>query len=65
MPMELNIDGMTCNNCVGHVTKAIAAVPGVESVIVDLDSCKASISGTPDADAVRAAVVAAGYATTD
>jgi copper chaperone CopZ len=32
----LRISGMTCNGCVGHVRKALAAVPGVSAVEVSL-----------------------------
>lgn len=34
----LVVEGMTCENCVAHVTKDLAAFQGVYSVEVDLES---------------------------
>jgi len=60
----LPISGMTCASCVGRVERAIAAVPGVTSVSVNLATGRATVrfAGTPDAEAVIAAVSRAGYA---
>ncbi|MDD2857450.1 MAG: heavy metal-associated domain-containing protein [Candidatus Nanopelagicales bacterium] len=58
------IDGMTCANCVRHVTEAIAAVDGVTAVEVDLDSAVARVEGTAQDALVVAAVDAAGYRAT-
>ncbi len=33
---KLKIDGMSCQNCVRHVQKALQAVPGVASATVTL-----------------------------
>jgi len=58
----LNITGMTCGHCVNAVQRALAAVPGVTRVAVDLDRHQARIAGTVAlADLVRA-VETAGYA---
>ncbi|WP_276571516.1 heavy metal-associated domain-containing protein [Luteibacter sp. dw_328] len=35
-PVELAIDGMTCNSCARHVATALDGVPHVEKVEVDL-----------------------------
>ena len=61
---RIHVDGMTCQNCVRHVTEAIAEVAGVSSVTVDLDSATASVDtdGALDLAAVTAAVEDAGYA---
>lgn len=61
---RIHVDGMTCQNCVRHVTEAIAEVPGVSSVSVDLDSATATVDsdGNLDLAAVTAAVEDAGYA---
>lgn len=45
MTKEYTINGMKCGGCVEIVTDKFKAVPGVESVNVDLDSKKASVSG--------------------
>ncbi|MSU58925.1 MAG: cation-translocating P-type ATPase [Pedosphaera sp.] len=63
---ELQISGMTCNNCARHVTEAIQNVPGVQSASVALETARASVrwneSTVADAAAVMAAVKKAGYA---
>ncbi len=41
---EFIIDGMTCASCVASVEKAIQAVPGVDSVSVNLMTHKASVN---------------------
>lgn len=56
------IKGMTCQHCVRAVEKALAKVPGVTRVkSVDLDHGRAEIEGTPDEQAVMAAVRDEGY----
>jgi copper chaperone len=56
------IKGMTCNHCVMAVTKALAKVPGVSKVErVDLQSGRAVIEGSPDEQAVIAAITDEGY----
>ena len=59
--ITLDIAGMTCASCVGRVEKALAAVPDVTGVSVNLATEKASVSGAPDAAALLAAVERAGY----
>ncbi len=60
--IHFNVSGMTCGNCVGHVTKALQGVSGVKSVNVYLDGhadvvCKAG----SDEQAMIAAIKDAGY----
>jgi copper chaperone CopZ len=43
--IQLNISGMTCGACVGHVTQGLQSVSGVQSVVVDLASNTATVSG--------------------
>ncbi|MEK8227056.1 heavy-metal-associated domain-containing protein [Oerskovia sp. M15] len=62
----LGVTGMTCGNCVSHVTKDVSAVAGVENVSVDLNVGEASevtvFSDEPlDEAALREAVAEAGY----
>ena len=64
MTTVLKITGMTCNNCVRHVREALAAVPGVSAVTVDLAAATATVAhDAADEAALRAAVIDAGYAT--
>lgn len=61
---ELNysVPGVSCQHCVGAVTEEVDQVPGVESVVVDLDSKRVKVKGTSIADgAIRAAIDGAGY----
>jgi len=60
------VDGMTCSHCVSSITEEVGAVAGVDSVSVDLNAGGSSrvmvVSSTPvDPEAIRAAVVEAGY----
>jgi copper chaperone CopZ len=65
--IDLKISGMTCQNCVRHVTEAIAEVSGVKSVDVSLESALAKVSSDFDLDrgALKAAIQEAGYAILD
>ena len=61
--IALPITGMTCASCVGHVEKALAKVPGVISVTVNLANEKATVeylSGEADMDDLNRAVEGAG-----
>lgn len=59
--MELTVSGMTCGNCVQHVSKALSGVAGVKKVDVDLEG-SATVHGKGlDRAALVAAVQAAGY----
>ena len=63
--VTLTVEGMSCAHCKARVEKALAAVPGVESVSVDLDSKKATVNGKDlDLKALAHAVTEAGYAVT-
>jgi copper chaperone CopZ len=58
---NLSISGMTCSGCVNTVKRVLSRVPGVTNVDVNLDQGAAVVTGTADAPALLAAVVAAGY----
>ena len=55
------VSGMTCEHCVRSVTEEVSEVPGVTAVDVDLAGGRLTVTGAADDDAVRAAVVEAGY----
>ena len=66
MKKELTIEGMMCQNCVKHVTKALENIPGASNVNVSLEDKKATVT-VPDSvtdDDLKAAVVDAGYEVT-
>ena len=61
--LELSIDGMTCASCVGRVERALAKVPGVKSVSVNLANERAHLEllGQIDPQTLISAVTKAGY----
>ncbi|MGB3411656.1 MAG: heavy-metal-associated domain-containing protein [Microthrixaceae bacterium] len=61
--VDYKVQGMTCGHCVNAVTEEVSAVPGVESVKVDLDSGTLSVQsqGNIDIARIREAVDEAGY----
>jgi copper chaperone CopZ len=60
------VTGMTCGHCVQAVTDEISAIPGVESVDVQLATGAVTVVSEQSLsqDAVMAAVDEAGYALT-
>ena len=61
MTTEIKVTGMSCQHCVGAVTRALEAVPGVTAVQVDLETGLARVQGEADPGALTQAVVDAGY----
>ncbi|MQU55373.1 heavy metal translocating P-type ATPase [Pseudomonas sp. FSL R10-1339] len=61
--LELDISGMTCASCAGRVEKALAKVPGVKSVSVNLATERAHVEllGQVDPGLLINAVTQAGY----
>jgi copper chaperone len=57
----LTVSGMTCGGCAGTVARVLARVPGVENARVDLASGRATVIGTATAQALLAAIAAAGF----
>lgn len=63
MEKVISIEGMACMHCVKHVQEALAAVPGVQEVTVDLEgkSATVSVDGSVTDEALKSAVDGAGY----
>ena len=62
--LDLGVEGMTCASCVAHVERAIAAVPGVDAVSVNLATERAHVTfakGDTDLGQIEAAVRQSGY----
>ena len=56
------VPGMHCGHCEAAVTEEVSAVPGVESVDVDLETKRVEVHGSAlDDAAIRAAIEEAGY----
>ena len=67
MKKQLKVEGMMCQNCVKHVTKALEGVPGATDVQVSLENKSATVTVpemTSD-DVLKAAVEEAGYEVTE
>lgn len=64
MQTTYRVEGMTCQHCVAAVREEIGALPGVESVDVDLETGNVVVGSDAalDSEAVAAAVDEAGYA---
>jgi copper chaperone len=60
---ELKIEGMSCQNCVKHVTNALQNVPGVTKVNVSLEENKGVVvhDETVNPETLIAAVEGEGY----
>jgi copper chaperone len=56
-----SVKGMTCDNCVHHVTEAIKGVAGVKATDVSLATNSAKVEGDFDEKAIIAAVEEEGY----
>ncbi|HWA57542.1 MAG TPA: heavy-metal-associated domain-containing protein [Gemmatimonadales bacterium] len=60
--ITLSISGMSCGHCLHAVSKAIAAVPGVEVKSVQIGRAQVRVPEAGGADqALKAAVENAGY----
>ncbi|MCQ2425131.1 MAG: heavy metal translocating P-type ATPase [Lachnospiraceae bacterium] len=58
---RFRVTGMSCAACQARVEKAVSAVPGVESVAVNLLTGSMGVEGSADDSRIIAAVEAAGY----
>lgn len=59
--LVVHIKGMSCNHCRTNVERAIASLPEVDEVQVELSSGKAVITGSPDKEALHQAVESLGF----
>ncbi len=61
MKKTINIEGMSCQSCVNHVTEALEKVAG--SVEVDLEAKQATVevAGDVTSETLSQAVAGAGY----
>ena len=62
--VTLDVQGMTCQGCVGSVTRVLKATPGVQDARVQLSPGRAEVTYDPSrtsVEALRSAVQDAGY----
>jgi len=56
-----DVKGMTCDNCVHHVTEAVKGVDGVKDAQVSLAANSAKVEGDFDEKSIIAAIEEEGY----
>ena len=62
--IEFTVADMSCQHCVGRVTKAVHSVDASAQVAIDLASAKVRIESGADPDQIAAAIDGAGYPVT-
>ncbi len=60
---KIKIQGMTCQHCVMSVTKALASIPGLKNIHVDLKQGEATYEniGHISQEVIKQAIEEAGY----
>ena len=61
METVINVNGMMCPHCKAMVEKVCKAVPGTVDAVVDLQAKNVTVTGTADVDALKKAILDAGY----
>ena len=61
MVTVIYVEGMMCKHCKAHVEKACKGVTGTVEAVVDLAAKNVTVTGTADIEALKAAIVDAGY----
>ena len=56
-----HVPGISCGHCKSAIEGEVGALDGVESAVVDIESKQVAVVGSATEDAVRAAIVEAGY----
>ena len=56
-----HVPGISCGHCKSAIESEVGGLDGVESVVVDIDSKQVAVVGSAGDDAIRAAIVEAGY----
>ncbi len=57
----VKVSGMSCQHCVGAVTKALEALDGIAAVKVDLDRGEVSFGGEVSLELVKEAIKKSGF----
>ena len=59
--IQFQVEGMTCNHCVGAITRAVQAVDPAARVSADVPAQAVRVDSGADTQALREAIEAAGY----
>ena len=60
-PIILKVGGMMCSHCTASVEKACMGVPGTVRASADLESKTVTVTGNPDVEALKKAIIAEDY----
>ena len=64
--LELQVEGMSCENCAGKVESAIMALKDINETHINLESKKVEIKGNDiDFEEVKSAIEKSGYRVTE
>ena len=61
METVIHVEGMMCPHCKAMVEKVCKAVPGTTDAAVDLQAKNVTVQGDADVEALKKAIVEAGY----
>ena len=61
MSTIINVNGMMCPHCKAMVEKVCKAVPGTVDAVVDLQAKNVTVTGDADVQALKQAIIDAGY----
>lgn len=62
--IQFNVEGMSCQHCVGAVTRAIHEQDAAAKVQIDLAAGRVSVESSQSAEVLKAAIDDAGYTVT-
>ena len=61
MVTVIGVEGMMCPHCKAMVEKVCKAVPGTVDAVVDLQAKNVTVTGDASVDALKQAIIDAGY----
>ena len=61
MELVIKVEGMMCPHCKARVESVCKAVEGTADAVVDLQEKQVTVTGNASADALKQAIIAAGY----
>lgn len=59
--IQFQVEGMSCNHCVGAITRAVQAVDPSAQVAADVPTQSVKVESGADSQALRQAIEDAGY----
>lgn len=61
----VKIKGMSCNHCVNSVREALAKLPDIKDITIDLEAGEARFDGDVAPESVKKAITAIGFEVVD